>query len=803
MRSLRLLSCFLLLTACGFATGLAELSQQIRDSALDTEKCFEIREVSLFKQDLRIYLTDGHLIFTKPVAGARLGAIFMADTDIGDAELLMFPPRRSERMSLAAATGSPNLNEHFNSALFVFSDGTAEKLLADIEGRATVRHRPEKGAALAVRWNSSVQTMLLSFQIRLMHDLLSGNPQQEGFFYASVVGNRLGAIDIVYDPRDEERLNIGRVTMRDNAQYFDTWTSFEGRDFREGKRHATPEAGLRDYRIDATLQPDLLLQVVTRATLPARRTGERAMALDISQQMRVKEARVNGEAVEWFQRESSRTSLFRGSGNDSFLIALPPGLGAEERAEIAISHEGMVVADAGNEVFFVGARGTWYPNRAPDYTHYELTFTRPRALDLVASGELVQERTEGDLRISHYKTTSPIRLFGFNLGNFQRTRITRGAVTVEVCANRGLERPLQPRFGSSIILLPSPDPWRRRRGEMVRIIEPMPNVPAVRSRALAEKVADAFEFMTQHFGAPPWRHLTFSPIPGAFGQGFPGLVYLSTLAYFDANEAPLAQRPEFEKVFFTDLLHAHETAHQWWGNTVYSRSHEDEWLTEALADYSSMLFLEKQRGRDTLQFVLNAYRDHLLEKDDSGKTVESTGPIVWGNRLRTSLEPRAWRLITYEKGSWIMHMLRRRMGDAQFLKMLGELRRRFEFKALTTEDFRAIAAEFLPRGHPDPKLEGFFEQFVYGTGIPELTMKYTISGSAPKVRVKGTVVQTGVADEFSITVPVEIQIARGKSITHWVRTENEPVEFEVVVPQRPSRVLLDPNDTVLAVKPTR
>ena len=53
-----------------------------------------------------------------------------------------------------------------------------------------------------------------------------------------------------------------------------------------------------------------------------------------------------------------------------------------------------------------------------------------------------------------------------------------------------------------------------------------------------------------------------------------------------------------------------------------------------------------------------------------GRTPESAGPITWGYRLNSSLAPHAWQTVTYEKGTWIIHMLRRRMGDESFFSFL-------------------------------------------------------------------------------------------------------------------------------------
>jgi aminopeptidase N len=326
---------------------------------------------------------------------------------------------------------------------------------------------------------------------------------------------------------------------------------------------------------------------------------------------------------------------------------------------------------------------------------------------------------------------------------------------------------------------------------------PPPN-PLERLQTLAGEVASAMEFMASRFGPPALPHLTVSPIPGTFGQGFPGLLYLSTLAYLKnipgthtGNAAASAE------LFFQDVLQAHETAHQWWGNRVTPATYRDNWLMEALANYSALLYLEKRRGAHSLEIMLVNYRDSLLAKNEAGQTVESAGPIVLGTRLESSQEPRAWRTITYSKGSWIMQMLRARLGDDHFLALLGEISKRYDHKDITTEDFRRLAAEYLPAKSDDPKLETFFEQWVYGTGIPSLKLSWTVKGTAPNLRLRGTVTQSGVDKDFTAAVPVEIVIARGRTMTQWVRSADVPVTFTVALKAAPLKVSLDPHFALL------
>jgi aminopeptidase N len=195
--------------------------------------------------------------------------------------------------------------------------------------------------------------------------------------------------------------------------------------------------------------------------------------------------------------------------------------------------------------------------------------------------------------------------------------------------------------------------------------------------------------------------------------------------------------------------------------------------------------------------MLDSYRNALLAKNESGQIVESAGPIVLGTRLESSQEPRAWRSVTYGKGSWIMQMLRQRMGDQRFLSMLAETAKRYDRKEITTEDFRQLAAEFLPKPSDDPKLETFFGEWIYGTGIPVLKLAYTMKGAAPELRLVGTLTQSGVDEDFTAFTPVEIKTAGGRTITQWVRSANEPVTFTVPLKQSPQKVTLDPHHAVL------
>src|SRR5260221_9187975 len=121
------------------APSAAELARAIRKTAADPAECYRVRDLSFAREDIRVYLNEGYLIFSRPVDGRRVWAAFSTDVEGGDGEVILFPPTRSERQSLAGFTMSPNLDEHLRAALMVFTDGTADRLLEQVQHDGTGR----------------------------------------------------------------------------------------------------------------------------------------------------------------------------------------------------------------------------------------------------------------------------------------------------------------------------------------------------------------------------------------------------------------------------------------------------------------------------------------------------------------------------------------------------------------------------------------------------------------------------------------------------------------------------------------
>ena len=770
-----------------------DIARQIQTLSLDPAECYRVTELNFSKEDIKIYLSSGYMIFSKPIAGFRQSAVFVTSSDGGDAEILLMPPTRSERLSLATFTHVPNLEEHFKMAAFLFTDATAADLLARIDANPSFKKSEELGNVLADQWNSVLRNLSMPFETSLVQDSLTTD-RKSGFFYMAVAGNTLGNFDVLYAPLGQEQVFLGKLAYRDSRAYFDSWSSFPSRSVRN-RASAPPVAPeLNDFRIDSTIADDLTMKSVTRARLILKQpTGP--LRFSISPSMHVTAASIDGAPVEIFSRDSLRGNLAPGNGDSDFLLIPNSPLDPAKPHEVEIHHEGAVIRKAGDGVYYVNARGTWYPRLGADFADYDLTFRFPRALTLVATGDVVEDRTEGNTHIVRRKSSLPIRFAGFNLGDFQSVAIPNKDYKIEVYANRRLEAALQPKAPPMPIPPPAPQPRMRR--DIPPIITPelapsLPPDPAGRLAQIEKDVVDTLDFMTAQFGPPATRTLAITPIPATFGQGFPGLVYLSTLAYLNPEQRPARLHASYPEVFYSELLETHEIAHQWWGNLVTPASYRDEWLVESMANYCALLLLEKKKGVKALNEVLDDYRVNLLAKDESGHTLESAGPITWGRRLESSLSPNAWQVVAYQKGTWIMHMLRRQLGDRNFYSLLHDVAQRYRLSPISTAQFRELAQAYSPAGFKDRTLGGFFDNWVDGTGIPNMKLSYTWRAG----KITGTITQSNVADDFSVLVPVEVQTAKQRTI-YWLPTGSDPVPFTIPSVAAPARVALASNDALI------
>ncbi len=710
-----LLFCSALFSAAGVAaqTPLDQVRSGLHGLAIDPEQTYRVREVQFARGGVKIFLTEGVLAFAKAVHGHVIAAVFTTQpVDAGDAEILTFPPNRAERSSLASFIGSPNLDEHFTSALMFFGDNTAPELLAQIHQHAVVHPAADVLANLAKAGDAALQANAAQIDVRLIATLLDQHAPERGFFYAMIGGRDKGAFNFAYQPDQPDPVTFGRVTAKDQntAAFFQIWSAFQPR----GTPPApVPPNTIGNYRIETTIAADLSLSATAQFDYTAQPDDGTVIQLLLSSHLQVQSASVDGEAAEVYQHATPLAVM--GGGATGLLLVTAAPLLAGTHHQVRLTYQGTVVHKTSQGTYFVEDRASWYPYLNPVRSTFDLTFHCPENLRLVSTGEPVSEDVANGIRTVHRRTNVLTVLAGFNLGEYVVNSASQGDYRIEVYANRSTVSPAD----------------------------------------ILSQTSSILDKYTALWGRLPLHSVAVSPIEGYFGQAFSGLIYLSDVSYILEQDRPASLRnPRFDS-FFSQILLPHEVAHQWWGNLVAPADYRGNWILEGLSNYVALQYLESAKGPAVTQELLTGYGAELVATRQ-GKQVDSYGPVVFGERLLDNYGGGVWHDIVYEKGAWIFHMLRQILGDQGFNEMLRRLLRDYSSRPLSNEDLRREAAALAPPGVPDRSLNEFFDAWVYGTGIPALSL------SGPDL------VLSEVDEDFAVNVPLDCQVADGKRVRRWI-----------------------------------
>jgi aminopeptidase N len=336
--------------------------------------------------------------------------------------------------------------------------------------------------------------------------------------------------------------------------------------------------------------------------------------------------------------------------------------------------------------------------------------------------------------------------------------------------------------------------------------------PAAGGVRLATRAAETITSLEKMFGPFPFGSLALTQRPGTDSQGWPGIIFLSSYVYLTSEQREAQHMPAADNVLYGEVMMPHEVAHQWFGDQVSWASYHEQWLLEAIANYSSLMLLEQKRPAD-VQVMLEAYRRLLATKSKDGLPNVDAGPVTLGVRLSSSKFPAGYEVITYGRGTWLMHMLRQMFRDASrtaqdpdgndriFLALLRDLYDRYQGKEITNADFEREVEAVLPKSlwfENHKSLDWFFDGWVNGTAFPRLEVKDArYSAKTGKAMVSATVLQTDAPDDLVTSVPVYGVTGDNKIYLGRVFAEGQETRISLPVPPGVKRLVLDPYQTVL------
>jgi len=475
-----------------------------------------------------------------------------------------------------------------------------------------------------------------------------------------------------------------------------------------------PGIDVQHYIFRLTLADDTD-EIAGETTVTVRaKDGVRELALDLAAPMVVSE--VNAP----FRRETDRV-----------IVTLPAS------GEVTIKYRGRpggglkILNNKYGERCFFSANWPdlahqWLPtvDHPYDKATGEFLVTAPARYQVVANGALEEEIDLGDgRRLTHWNQKIPIATWLYNIGvaQFAVRRLGRTAgVPLETWV------------------------YHQDREPGIATFE--------------DAARRAVEFFSSHIGPFPYQKLAHVQAAGIGG----GMEHASEIFY---GERSVTGQPAYSLV-------AHESAHQWFGDSVTEKDWDDVWLSEGFATYFALLATEHYDGRDAFIAGLKRSREQVFatEKRMPGVAVVQDKP--WKGIPNP---------IVYQKGGWSLHLLRGQIGNTAFWTGIRRYYRQFRDQNASTDDFRRVMEEASGQ-----KLGWFFQQWLYRPGYPALDGGWSYNPQSKKVAIDLTQTQSG--DPYRL--PLEVAVgAKMQRIEMTAKQQH----FEIAADQAPASVTLDPN----------
>lgn len=224
---------------------------------------------------------------------------------------------------------------------------------------------------------------------------------------------------------------------------------------------------------------------------------------------------------------------------------------------------------------------------------------------------------------------------------------------------------------------------------------------------------------------------------------------------------------------------AHEIAHQWFGDMASEKSFAHLWLSEGFASYFTDLYMEHKYGMDSARKRLSDERKEVI---DFAKT--STHAVVDSSSDLMAL----LNANSYQKGAWVLHMLRQEVGDTVFRKIIQSYYQLYKGGNADTRDFEKQAESVSGK-----ELTWFFDQWLYRPGVPEVAVKWKADGKQVKIELKQL-------QERIYQLPIELTIVTkdGKQQTQKIFLKEKEASIKLDLAEVPVQVIADPNINLLA-----
>lgn len=719
-----------------------EAYKSLQTLPFDNTKIAQVKNLTLRKDRARLTLKHGTIYLTKPVLGKITGAVFL-----GEGIFELMPPTKIERKQVRRFLDKDSLSENFSAAYLRFTDDSASELMQELAFES--EEIPKKVSQLHEKISELfLEDRGVNLASGILGELFNSNDslfigifeqEQPGFNFPSY-------LIFTFDASATEEVSAYQYFPNRINKPFHTLCSFH--QISDYKRNGTLRPDLHEdkdafkinhYEIKATLKKNKDMRVEAELTFVTNRPDLRFLTFDLIKDLEIDSVKNSQGDSLFFLKEKKETG---------FSVHLKNPAAVKKPEKIIVYYSGEAFENISgsyilkNNVYWLPRYGYFVP------ATFDITFTYPEDMNVASIGKRIRQWSDDDYLHAQWREDVPSLAASFAFGRFDSTTYDDSAIVpVKVYSNR-------------------------ERSKSMR-------------EKIAGDVANSLFIFENLLGDYPYSKLDVVEIPGPISNGFPGILFLTFSTFVQ----------EFEGVM--EALRGHEVSHQWWGNLVGWQTYHDQWLSEGLGEYSGALITQFTLDGDKRFFqILESWRNDLLERGHIGVSVGlrrfgfsksdltqsdgmQAGPVWLGRRLGEKY-PVDYYLNVYEKGAYVIHMLRTLMrdfetgSDEKFWNMLADYVQTYKSKRATTEDFQEIVEK-----HFGENMDWFFDQWVYGTSTPTYIYSYTISNTGNQYRIELKVRQEEVPDDFQMQIPVAVKTQDGEEYTELIHMQGREKSFHL------------------------
>lgn len=712
------------------------------------------RDVATFK------LESGVLSLCTPVNGKVCAAIFM-----GTGSFIYTPPSEVEKEQLGRFYEQEEFNHKFDFLFLMFADST----LTELEGKLNFGPAENKSSTDAqiessVKFLSDESTD--DFDTDLMITILEN--KMNGAFFAY-----FNSMFFEIDPLETEEVLLERPEVRVSHHNREVINQFSASGNPE---NVYPDFKIKErynytaFNITSTIENDLDFIAAAELEFTPAVENQHWIHFYLYEDLDVDSVFL----------DKNKSEFFRGDGSEHLWVKSTDAFKKNNQYKLKIYYHGDLLER--NDLSWITLKSSdyWYPRIGyRQKVRYNLTFHYPSKYQFAASGENIFSKDSEEMTTSIWNCAEPSRNASFNIGLFDEFTINSDS-TNKINVEDSHPSP-------SSLYAPAVTVYINRTGlsELRNYFAPQGIIlKGNMEEQIGGEVVNSCRFYENLFGPVSLKHIYATPISYYHGEAFPGLIHLSWITYqgLDSDVGGM-------------IFRAHEVAHQWWGIGVDFKTYHDQWLSEGFAEYSGLWYVQAYlKDNENFFDVLDKWKDDIFSnrKYIFGSGQEA-GPIILGYRTQSRDTKGDYDLIVYKKGAWVLHMLRimlldiKTMNEDKFKSLLREFYTNYRNKEASTEDFKKLCDKYF-----NEDMSWFFNQWIYGTKIPEYIFSYkTKKTPEGKYNITCRIKQENVPDDFKIYTILLVKFDDDKLARLRIKVTGPVTEFTFPSPLEPDEIIFD------------